>query len=259
MTPKVEQPVILDAAECRKLPAVEHAIHYLRHLIEHGYLPQMSRDEAGFLVERLRTELPTPAQPATEPLKQTYDKLLDCARRDGEGNLVVYLYEAQEAAQAVERKLLLAHAALNDSVTATQARPEGAEWKPDSMQANTAPFLGTCETPHFLGEPTPDRKALTQIPHYSLPQDRCKNWQALRVTAPGSADGWVSVKTEPPHGDVLLVVINKTVQHMPAIWDGAEWTWLDSRDEDDPIPPNKITHWRPLPSSPGASEATEEK
>src|SRR5438876_7391451 len=36
--------------------------------------------------------------------------------------------------------------------------------------------LGTCRTPHFLGEPTPDRKALTQIPHHKLPQDLCKEW-----------------------------------------------------------------------------------
>lgn len=64
-------------------------------------------------------------------------------------------------------------------VTATTAQPEGAEWKPDSMHANAAPFLGNCETPHFLGEPTPDRKALTQIPHYALPQNQCKNWKPV--------------------------------------------------------------------------------
>lgn len=64
-------------------------------------------------------------------------------------------------------------------------------------------------------------------------------------------DGWMPLPgTEPPHGDVLQVVIGKHVQHMPAIWDGTEWTWLDARDEDDPIPPNKITHWRKLPSPP---------
>lgn len=40
---------------------------------------------------------PTPAPEPTAGLKEAYDKLLDCARRDDEGNLVVYLYEAQEA------------------------------------------------------------------------------------------------------------------------------------------------------------------
>lgn len=64
---------------------------------------------------------------------------------------------------------------------------------------------------------------------------------------------WTSVKDkEPPHGDVLLVVINKTVQHMPAIWDGTEWIWLDSSDEDDPVPTDKITHWSRLPKYPGS-------
>lgn len=62
-------------------------------------------------------------------------------------------------------------------VTATTAQPEGTEWKPDYTQANAVPFLGNCETPHFLGPPTLDRKALTQIPHYELPQGLCKNWQ----------------------------------------------------------------------------------
>ena len=62
-------------------------------------------------------------------------------------------------------------------VTATKAQPEGADWKPDSMHANAAPFLGTCETPHFLQGLTEDRRALLQIPHYALPHGLCKNWQ----------------------------------------------------------------------------------
>jgi hypothetical protein len=68
---------------------------------------------------------------------------------------------------------------LYERVTATKEQPEGAEWKPDSMQANAAPFLekvGTCRTPHFLGEFTPDRKALIQTPHYELPLGLCKDW-----------------------------------------------------------------------------------
>jgi hypothetical protein len=61
-------------------------------------------------------------------------------------------------------------------------------------------------------------------------------------------DQWMPLPgTEPPTRFVLLIVINKTVQHMPAIWDGSEWTWLDARDEDDPIPAEKISHWRKLP------------
>jgi hypothetical protein len=39
--------------------------------------------------------------------------------------------------------------------------------------------LGNCRTPHFLGEPTPDRKALTQIPHHELPDGLCKEWGEL--------------------------------------------------------------------------------
>jgi hypothetical protein len=39
--------------------------------------------------------------------------------------------------------------------------------------------LGNCRTPHFLGEPPPDRKALTQIPHYELPNGLCKDWAEL--------------------------------------------------------------------------------
>jgi hypothetical protein len=37
--------------------------------------------------------------------------------------------------------------------------------------------LGNCRTPHFLGEPTPDHKALKQIPHHELPNGLCKEWR----------------------------------------------------------------------------------
>ena len=39
--------------------------------------------------------------------------------------------------------------------------------------------LGNCRTPHFLGEPTPDRKAFMQIPHEELPQGLCRDWKAI--------------------------------------------------------------------------------
>jgi hypothetical protein len=64
-------------------------------------------------------------------------------------------------------------------------------------------------------------------------------------------EGWMPLpETEPPAGPVLLVVIARTVQHMPALWDGTEWTWLNADDADDPIPTDKITHWRHLPKFP---------
>ena len=41
-------------------------------------------------------------------------------------------------------------------------------------------------------------------------------------------EGWMPLpETEPPAGPVLLVVIARTVQHMPALWDGTPWTWLN--------------------------------
>jgi len=42
-------------------------------------------------------------------------------------------------------------------------------------------MLGNCRTPHFLGEPTPDRKALTQLPHEELPQGLCRDWRPIVV------------------------------------------------------------------------------
>jgi len=49
-------------------------------------------------------------------------------------------------------------------------------WECRVLELGQQKQLGTCRTPHFLGEPTPDRKALTQIPHYELPNGLCKDW-----------------------------------------------------------------------------------
>jgi hypothetical protein len=46
---------IKDAKECLELSPVEHAIHFLRHLVDHGYLPQMSCQEAINLIVRLES------------------------------------------------------------------------------------------------------------------------------------------------------------------------------------------------------------
>ena len=54
-------------------------------------------------------------------------------------------------------------------------------------------------------------------------------------------EGWMPLpETEPPAGPVLLVVIARTVQHMPALWDGTEWTWLNADDADDPISEDRM-------------------
>lgn len=48
----------------------------------------------------------------------------------------------------------------------------------ESMPGANGEPLGNCRTPHFLGEPTPNRKALIQTPHYELLNGLCKDWIA---------------------------------------------------------------------------------
>jgi DNA (cytosine-5)-methyltransferase 1 len=65
---------------------------------------------------------------------------------------------------------------LSQAIPPAYSRYIGEQFKEVNMSD-----LGTCRTPHFLGEPTPDRKALTQTPHYELPQGLCREWQPLNV------------------------------------------------------------------------------
>lgn len=85
------------------------------------------------------------------------------------------------------------------------------------------------------------------------------NWVGLRldlkriIAEHAPEPQWIAIKTDedrPPCGQVVIVVIDGYVQHMPCVRDGDEWNWLDA-ELWDYVPARKITHWMPLPKAPG--------
>lgn len=128
------------------------------------------------------------------------------------------------------------------------------------------PLLGNCNTPHWLGKPTEDRKALQQTPH---PRDSsCKDWKADDSEAGAAShngQGWIRVEDRLPETFEQVLVNLKPVPDGPdwyprtnrvlawqkrGIWFGTFIEPLTGVPQSGEFPDDLITHWQPLPAPP---------
>jgi hypothetical protein len=101
--------------------------------------------------------------------------LFDFTQAEG---MIRYMVEGMEPALL---EIPTAKRATGRTIPDLTKREHVCEYQSNVKAAVTAQSVGTCRTPHFLGEPTPDRKALTQTPHYELPDGLCKEWRPVEA------------------------------------------------------------------------------